>query len=456
MNLFLIITFLGVAYAALNLNHHHMWLDAVEPFSLQDPENWYWFTQKLDHFNIQEQHTWKQRYCTYKSPVFKNGQPIFIYISGEARMRDNTCNTGYHITLADRFKGAAFALEHRFYGESYPIADLTVKSLSYLTSKQALYDLAAFTTHWKEKYPDSPFIIVGGSYSGVLASVSRLMFPHLYIGAWASSGPNLAKENFFEYDRVVGESLGVGCRMDVHLAMTKIEQMLDQPSTRKQIKRYFKCENVTNDVEFLYVLADAVSFAVQYNYIGHLCNRMKQDDPVYGLSLFTEWLFDFLQTDPVSWTMSSHTSTKKDVNDGTRQWIHQSCQEFGYWQVADPKDPLRSKKIDIKFHRDLCKQLYGYDFVPNTSETNMAYGALDFAGTNVAFSNGGLDPWKSLSLTSLSSKQKQRGCTSVVIKGSAHCADLHAPSSKDSDDLRDAREFMTNRVVEWLKDFYMN
>ncbi|KAL0205659.1 hypothetical protein P9112_000966 [Eukaryota sp. TZLM1-RC] len=61
---------------------------------------------------------------------------LYLTVGGESRMRDNTCDNGYIPELAKKLQGAVFALEHRFYGESYPLPDLTTESLEYLSSKQ--------------------------------------------------------------------------------------------------------------------------------------------------------------------------------------------------------------------------------------------------------------------------------------------------------------------------------
>jgi hypothetical protein len=46
--------------------------------------------------------------------------------------------------LAKKFGAAIVTLEHRYYGESSPFEDLTSENLKYLSSNQALFDLAAF------------------------------------------------------------------------------------------------------------------------------------------------------------------------------------------------------------------------------------------------------------------------------------------------------------------------
>lgn len=73
-----------------------------------------------------------------------------------------------------------------------------VKNLSYLTSEQALADLANFIVKMNEKYRfgDTRWILFGGSYPGSLAAWMRLKYPHLVTASVSSSGPLLAKVDF--------------------------------------------------------------------------------------------------------------------------------------------------------------------------------------------------------------------------------------------------------------------
>jgi len=54
-----------------------------------------------------------------------------------------------------------------------------VKNLAWLTSEQALADLAAFITEMNNQYNISAWIAFGGSYPGSLAAWLRLKYPHL-------------------------------------------------------------------------------------------------------------------------------------------------------------------------------------------------------------------------------------------------------------------------------------
>lgn len=78
--------------------------------------------------------------------------------------------------------------------------DLSTKNLQYLTSHQALADLASFITEMNLKYsfPETTsWIAFGGSYPGSLAAWLRLKYPHLVHGAMSASGPLIAQVDFY-------------------------------------------------------------------------------------------------------------------------------------------------------------------------------------------------------------------------------------------------------------------
>ena len=56
----------------------------------------------------------------------------------------------------------------RFYGKSHPTEDMSVKNLAYLSSEQALADLATFITAMNEAHnlTSAKWITFGGSYPG--------------------------------------------------------------------------------------------------------------------------------------------------------------------------------------------------------------------------------------------------------------------------------------------------
>lgn len=78
-------------------------------------------------------------------------------------------------------------------------SDLSIKNLQYLTSQQALADLAFFIESMNEEYEfgeDVKWIVFGGSYPGSLAAWLRAKYSHLVHGAMSASGPLLAQVDF--------------------------------------------------------------------------------------------------------------------------------------------------------------------------------------------------------------------------------------------------------------------
>lgn len=78
-------------------------------------------------------------------------------------------------------------------------SNMSVANLKYLSSEQALADLAYFIVGMNKKYnlpKGTKWIAFGGSYPGNLAAWVRAKYPHLVHGAMSASGPLLAKIDF--------------------------------------------------------------------------------------------------------------------------------------------------------------------------------------------------------------------------------------------------------------------
>jgi hypothetical protein len=90
--------------------------------------------------------------------------------------------------------------EHRYYGAStpFPINNSTPSSaFRYLTTEQALADVSIFA--WRFNMTSlplanltpggTPWIFIGGSYSGIRAALMRNLYPETIHASWASSAP---------------------------------------------------------------------------------------------------------------------------------------------------------------------------------------------------------------------------------------------------------------------------
>lgn len=81
---------------------------------------------------------------------------------------------------------------------SSPLSDLSTDNLRFLSSRQALADLAHFRTVIAETkgLTNSKWLAFGGSYPGSLAAWFRLKYPHLVHASVATSAPVYATVNF--------------------------------------------------------------------------------------------------------------------------------------------------------------------------------------------------------------------------------------------------------------------
>ena len=151
----------------------------------------------------------------------------FLCVGGEGPsltkhvLTDSVHCTGDMIELASKMHKERnanvhlFALEHRYYGNSYPefnngSSAVSNENLVYLSSRQALMDVANFVQFAKDKYSlgdNVKFVTFGGSYPGMLAAWSRLKFPHLIYGAVSNSAPVQVVLDFYAYNDVVATAL---------------------------------------------------------------------------------------------------------------------------------------------------------------------------------------------------------------------------------------------------------
>eukprot|EP00064_Thunnus_orientalis_P009089 superscaffoldBa00001134_g9112 len=203
-----------------------------------------WFTQKLDHFNGADSRVWKQRYFVNEA-FYKPGGPVFLMIGGEGPANPAWMQYGTWLTYAEKLGALCLMLEHRFYGKSHPTDDLSTDSLRFLSSRQALADLAHFRTVMGESkgLTNRKWVAFGGSYPGSLAAWFRLKYPHLVHASVATSAPVHATVNFPEYLEVVWRSLAsenAECPLLVKKASDTLVELLKDPKTYSNITKDFK------------------------------------------------------------------------------------------------------------------------------------------------------------------------------------------------------------------------
>lgn len=129
---------------------------------------------------------------------YKPGGPVLFYPGNEAPIDLFITSAGAVYDAAASANALVVFAEHRYYGSSWPHgsadASLAPENITKLAVEQALADYATAIIPWVRAQctagdADAPAIAVGGSYAGCLAGYLRVHYPHVFAGAWASSGP---------------------------------------------------------------------------------------------------------------------------------------------------------------------------------------------------------------------------------------------------------------------------
>lgn len=434
-----------------------------------------WFTQKLDHFDAQNTDTWKQLYFV-NSTMYKPGGPVFFILGGEGPLTPTTVGGRFVINnYAKLFNGLIVALEHRFYGQSMPKSDLKTENLKYLSSQQALADAAVFRQFVVKEFSlpaKTKFIVVGGSYPGNMAAWARAKYPHLYDMAIGSSAPVLAVENFPEYMEVVAAALGPSCNSRVRQATDEIERLLEKNEGRVYLNSLFGlCHPIRTEddkVTFLSTITEGMCETVQYNLdnnamgskmnITYMCSIIEREsDPVLGMASFVRFWNRLFGIECTQSNYDSYLGVMRDVrpytenkNAAGRAWMYQTCTEFGYYQSAEGRHQPFSEKITLQWFVKQCEQLFGFpNMRPNIDFTNAYYGERNLYATKLLLPNGSIDPWHALAIVD---KTKYPDIHPFFMEGTAHCADLYAPSPNDMPVLTKTREQMLAKLTEWIKE----
>uniref|UniRef100_A0A3Q3M7Q5 Serine protease 59, putative n=2 Tax=Mastacembelus armatus TaxID=205130 RepID=A0A3Q3M7Q5_9TELE len=441
-----------------------------------------WFTQKLDHFNGADRRVWKQRYFLNEA-FYKPGGPVFLMIGGEGPANPAWMQYGTWLSYAEKLGALCFMLEHRFYGKSHPTADLSTDNLRFLSSRQALADLAHFRTVIAEDrgLSNRKWVAFGGSYPGSLAAWFRLKYPHLVHASVATSAPVHATVNFPEYLEVVWRSLAsenAECPLLVKKASDTLLERLKDPKTYDNLTKDFNlCSKLQIQTEmdsayFLETLAGTFMDVVQYNEdnrgfegatgtnitIKVLCSVMGDaslGEPYARYAAVAHLMMDTFSMKCLDASFSTYlrdmtnTSWEGPAAGGERQWVYQTCTEFGFYQSTDsPNQPFTG--FPLVYHVKQCADFYNVSaeqLAMAVVQTNEYYGSYDIGSSRIVFPNGSIDPWHALGIT----LDITPDLPAVFINGTAHCANMYPARSEDLPQLALARDHIFLLLQQWLK-----
>uniref|UniRef100_A0A0E0LE05 Lysosomal Pro-X carboxypeptidase n=1 Tax=Oryza punctata TaxID=4537 RepID=A0A0E0LE05_ORYPU len=372
---------------------------AAKPFTA------HYFPQELDHFTFTPNASavFYQKYLVNdtfwrRSSSAAAGEPpagpIFVYTGNEGDIEWFATNTGFMFDIAPKFG----ALLHRFYGESKPFgndSNSSPEKLGYLTSTQALADFAILITSLKHNLSavSSPVVVFGGSYGGMLASWFRLKYPHVTIGAVASSAPILQ----FDY-------------------ITPWSSFYDAVS-----QDYKMCKIIDGFPAGADIVDKAFAAAsLYYNYTGdQTCFQLEDGGDPHGLS----------------------------------GWGWQACTEMVMPMTISNESMFPPFTFTYEEKSDDCFQSYGVRPRPHWITTEYGGNKIDLVlkrfGSNVIFSNGMRDPWSRGGVL----KNISSSIIALVTEKGAHHLDFRSATKDDPDWVVEQRRQEVEIIQGWI-DLY--
>ncbi|KAJ6829213.1 lysosomal Pro-X carboxypeptidase [Iris pallida] len=397
--------------------------------SAKDPElpySTHFFPQQLDHFTFRPNsyNVFHQKYLM-NSTFWDRGPvhtaPIFVYTGNEGNIEWFAANTGFMMDIAPRFKALLVFIEHRFYGDSLPFRKKDSESaeeLGYLTSTQALADYAVLIRSLKKNLSAeaSPVIVFGGSYGGMLAAWFRLKYPHVAIGALASSAPILQFDDITPwssfYDAVSqdfkDESINCyevikGSWDELMAVSAKKNGLVELSKSFKSCKSLHSVYSARDWLWTAFTYTAMVDYPTKANFLMPLpANPIKEMCRI--VDGFPRGASKLARAFSAASLYYNYSGTHKcfDIENSTDDhglsgWNWQACTEMVMPMTCLDECMFPPFTYEYKDFENDCKDKFGVRPRPHWITTE--YGGykinqvLKRYGSNIIFSNGMKDPW---------------------------------------------------------------
>lgn len=448
-----------------------------------------YYTQILDHFTFvpESYQTFQQRYLINSDHWggASTKSPIFLYTGNEGFIEWFAQNTGFMFDIAPQFKALLVFIEHRFYGHSMPFGSQRAaysnsSTHGFLSSAQSLADFATLITDLKKNLSaeDSPVVLFGGSYGGMLAAWFRLKYPHIAIGAVSSSAPILYFDNITppaSFDNTVSQdfrSESENCFKVIKDSWNVIDNMTSTAEGLKSLRKALRiCEsNSDNDIAGnlggwfydAYYTAAMTDYPVVANFVQPLpAYPVKQmckaiDNP----SGSTDLLNRLYGAANVYYNYSGSSSCfdlQSSDPHGEAGWGFQACTEMVMPMADDPKTSMfPGSTYDYKGFADSCESAYGVQ--PRRHWITTLYGGhhikrvLKNFASNIIFFNGLRDPWSGGGVL----EDINESVVAIVAKEGAHHVDFRFATKEDPQWLKDIRTKEISIIKMWLQQYYMD
>jgi len=391
------------------------------------------------------------------------GNPIFLSIGGES----DSFKDAYHDflkELAQEFHAKVLTLEHRYFGDSYvtPHSSTYEQLKQYMNVEQAIDDLYGFATWWQSEHDpenQSTWILVGGSYSGMVCSFTCKKYHDFFKIGIASSGVVLATDDFPDFDIQDAISLGPECASLARSAVYKITQLMENDDEYQKLLEMFDMVGMPKD-DMYFVLGEIFTIAHQYGHLHDICpplvdTTITNDDIIMAIAKFARTTFRSMACgDEDCIKTYSSDVLKIDQGDklGPRNWMWMTCNELGYWQTSPGRIGIRPTQLTKQYYQDQCKRIFPGIPDLNVSIFNEKWGGYNQDTERMLYITGDQDPWTWVCITEENLIAKNSFAHTIVGPEQGHCPDLRNYVDVPPPDLVRTRNMEKKLIALWLHE----
>ncbi|KAF7301782.1 Peptidase S28 [Mycena indigotica] len=313
-------------------------------------------------------------------------------------------------------------------------------------------------------HPSStPWVFLGGSYPGVRAAMLRQRNPSVIFASWASSAPVQAQVDMSSYYKAAERSLTRNCSAD-WVAVTKsglvfpavvvvlkkvrfVDDSLKNGSaeSKEQLKfRLLKARlsgpggntsaadhltlqqaNETSNLDAATILMDPLNFYQYYGFAESVlpfCNLLETrnftTEPTESGIASSAGVSKALDAFLVAIGELDYDSIPGNADDPVQDmsWMRQYCSEYGFYQRGDPQNPLsiETSFLSLELFQQQCAETFpDLPASPQVQKVNK-YGGWHMNPSNVLFTNGEFDPWRTMGLASIEPNSPGRQPTPAI------------------------------------------
>ncbi|OCK77664.1 extracelular serine carboxypeptidase [Lepidopterella palustris CBS 459.81] len=493
----------------------------VDPSTLYPAYN---ISVPVDHFQNESKYAphssdnFNLRYW-FDASYYKEGGPVIVLESGEtdASERLPFLQKGIVSQLMQATGGVGVILEHRYYGTSFPTADLSTENLRFLTTEQAMADVAYFAQNVKFAgvnktltAPGTPYIVYGGSYAGAFVAFLRTQYPHLFWGAISSSGVTKAIYDYWQYFEPIRQLAPPDCVRATQQLTNVVDNILMKPNNSAKIaelKGVFGLGNLTDNRDFANSLTggiygwqsrswdpainspgffyycqnvtattrlypDTASLGSTVNDLlaagGYGNNEALQIEMLNYIGYINLTVVSGCEGETLDQCLSTLNTAFYQQDDysqqGWRSWDYQVCTQWGYIQTGSgvPKGelPLISRTLDLEYLTVFCRDAFNITSPPDVQAINK-YGGFDIHYSRLAIIGGQADPWRPA--TPLADEARPRKSTTsepvLEIPDAVHHWDENGLFPNETtatlppNSIVYAQQFEKDFVLEWMNEW---